>query len=298
MRGCVQISLHFDKKRMHLQSMIPANLKCGSYWAPIFRYSSRSRSRSRLEAFAMSHRCSLLVTRGALFCAVTVPLVLLAGCAMTSSGPADSMISEVSGVVHGGQSPIQAATVTLYVTSTSATGYGQAATLIGTGSTNVNGAFTISPSANTTNCPAGQQAYITSAGGYPSGSPSLANTSILMIAALGNCNTISSSTFVTINEVTTVAAAYALSGFTTTSGSGSSLTANVSAPAANRAATGSISAASGLPHAFLNAASLASYAAGTANSLTANITVGATPVNGSVPLAEINTLGDILQACV
>src|ERR1017187_5751434 len=107
----------------------------------------------------MSHRCSLLVTRGALFCAVTVPLVLLAGCVMTSSGPADSMISEVSGGVHGGQSPIQAATVNRYVTSTTATGYQQAATLIGTGSTNSSGVFTISPSATSTNCPAGQQAY-------------------------------------------------------------------------------------------------------------------------------------------
>jgi hypothetical protein len=246
----------------------------------------------------MPHCVSSLVKRGALLCAAAVPLALLSGCAMTSSGPSDSTISDVSGVVHGGQSPIQAATVNLYVTSTTATGYGQAATLIGTGSTNSSGVFTISPSANGTNCPAGQQAYITSAGGYPSGSPSLANTSILMMAALGNCNTISSSTFVTINEVTTVAAAYALSGFTTTSGSGSSLTANVSAPAANRAATGSISAAPGLPHAFLNAASLASYATGTANSATANITVGATTVNGSVPLAEINSLGDIMQACV
>jgi hypothetical protein len=208
------------------------------------------------------------------------------------------MISEVSGVVHGGQSPIQAATVTLYVTSTSATGYGQAATLIGTGSTNVNGAFTISPSANTTNCPAGQQAYITSAGGYPSGSPSLANTSILLMAALGNCNTISSSTTVIINEVTTVAAGYALSGFMTTSANGSLFQANVSAPAANRAATGSVSAAAGLAHAFLNAASLANYATGTANTQTANITVAGTMVNGSVPANEINTLGDIMQSCV
>jgi hypothetical protein len=48
----------------------------------------------------------------------------------------------------------------------------------------------------------------------------------------------------------------------------------------------------------MNAASLASYVTGTANSQTANITVGTTTVNGRVPLAEINSLGDILQACV
>ncbi len=224
---------------------------------------------------------------------------LLTGCAMSSSGPVDTMLPAIGGFVHGGQSPIQAATVTLYVTSNTATGYGQAATVIGTATTDVNGSFTISPSATTLNCPAGQQAYITSAGGYPSGSPSLLNTSVLMMAALGDCSGVSASTHVIINEVTTVASAYALSGFMTTApATGSLFKANVSAPAANRAATGTISAAAGLSHAFLNAASLASYASGAANSQTANITAGGTTVNGSVPLAEINTLGDILQACV
>lgn len=238
------------------------------------------------------------IRRVALLCAAVIPFALFSGCALNSSGPADSMISEVSGVIHGGQTAIQGAAVTLYVTSISATGYGQAATVIGTGSTDVNGNFSISPSATPTNCPAGQQAYVTSAGGYPSGTPALANTSVLLMAALGNCNTVSSSTFVNVNEVTTVAAAYALSGFMTTSGSGSSLTANVSAPASNSGATGSLTVAAGLSHAFLNAATLASSSAGTANSRTANITVGATTVNGVVPANEINTLGDILQACV
>jgi hypothetical protein len=239
-----------------------------------------------------------LLMRSALICAAVVPFALLSGCAMTSSGPADSMISQVSGSVHGGQSPIQGATVNLYVTTTAATGYGQAATLVGTSGTDVNGVFTISPSATTTNCPAGQQAYITSASGYPSGSSALTNNSTLLMAALGNCSNISATTSVIINEVTTVAAAYALSGFTTTSANGSLFQANVSAPAANRGAIGTASVAAGLPHAFLNAASLANYALGTANSATANITVGASTVNGSVPAAEINTLGNILQSCV
>jgi len=235
---------------------------------------------------------------GALLCAASVPLALLIGCAMTPSDPSDTTIAAIGGVVHGGQSPIQGATVTLYVTSSAATGYGQAATVIGSGSTDVNGAFTISPSATSTNCPSGQFAYITSAGGYPSGSPALVNNSTLMMAALGSCSGVSSSTFVIINEVTTVAAGYALSGFTTTSVSGSLYKANVSAPALNRGATGTATVAAGLAHAFMNAATLASYGTGKANSQTANITVGSSTVNGSVPLAEINALGDILQSCV
>lgn len=245
----------------------------------------------------MSYRCSSLLKRSTLFCAAAVPL-MLSGCAMTSSGPSDTSIASISGFVHGGQSPIQGATVNLYVTSTAATGYGQAATLIGTSGTDVNGNFSISPSATSSNCPAGQQAYITSAGGYPSGSPGLANNSILLMAALGDCSNVSASTSVNINEVTTVAAGYALSGFMTTAANGPLFQANVSAPAANRAATGTISAAAGLPHAFLNAANLANYATGTANTQTANITVAGTTINGSVPANEINTLGDILQGCV
>jgi hypothetical protein len=118
------------------------------------------------------------------------------------------------------------------------------------------------------------------------------------MAALGNCSGVNSSTFVNINEITTVAAAYALSGFMTTSTSGSLFQANVSAPAANRGATGTSAVAAGLAHAFLNAASLANYASGTANTQTTNITVGSATVNGIVPTVEINTLGDILQSCV
>jgi hypothetical protein len=246
----------------------------------------------------MSRQYSSLLKRGTLLCAAALPFLLLTGCAMTNSGPGDSMISEVSGVVHGGQSPIQGASVVLYVTASTSPGYYHPGVVIGTASTDVNGNFTISPSATTLNCPAGQYAYISSAGGYPSGSPALANNSTLLVAALGACSTISSSTTVTINEVTTVAAAYALSGFMGTTANGSIYQANVGASGTNNAVIGTSTQAAGLGHAFMNAASLANYVTGTANSQTANITVGATTVNGSVPLAEINTLGDILQACV
>jgi hypothetical protein len=247
---------------------------------------------------------SPILMRGLVVVIASACMILAAGCGVNSNSISSQSIEDtvtgVRGVVHGGQSPIQGATVNLYVTSSSATGYGQAATLIGTSPTDVNGVFTISPSANTTNCPSGQQAYITAAGGYPSGSSSLANTSTLMMAALGDCAHVSASTNVIINEVTTVAAAYALSGFMTTSGSGTTLTANVSAPPANSAAIGTLTTAAGLPHAFLNAANLATYATGTANSATAALSVGGLTnnVTGKVPLAEINTLGNILAGCV
>src|SRR5665213_2083625 len=124
------------------------------------------------------------------------------------------------------------------------------------------------------------------------------NTSVLMMAALGDCVNVNANTHVIVNEITTVAAAYALSGFMTTSTSGPLFVANVGAPVANSAAIGGTTAAAGLSHAFLNAANLADYTAGAALTQTANITVGASTVNGSVPAAEINTLGDVLQSCV
>jgi len=225
-------------------------------------------------------------------------LGLLSGCGVAPESAAPTPLSLVSGIIHGGQSPIQGATVNLYVTNVAATGYGQAGTLIGTATTDVHGAFTIGNPATPANCPAGQQAYITSAGGYPSGASTLVNNSTLLMAALGSCANVSASTSVVINEVTTVAAAYALSGFMTTSASGSLYVANVSAPAANNAATGTSTAAAGLAHAFLNASNIANYASGTARTQTPNISVAGATVNGTVPAVELNTLGDIMQSCV
>jgi len=245
----------------------------------------------------MSFRSSFLA-RSAQVAAAIVPFALLTGCALTDTAPPDTTIASMSGIVHGGQSGIQGSTVTLYVTNSAAATYGAAGTVIGSATSDVYGNFTISPSATSSNCPSGQQAYITAAGGYPSAQPTLANNSTLLMAALGPCSGISSSTRIDLDEITTVAAAYALSGFMTTSASGSIFKANIGAPALNNAATASATAASGLPHAFLNAATLANYVTGQANPLTANITVGATTVNGIIPLAEINALGDILQSCV
>jgi hypothetical protein len=227
---------------------------------------------------------------------------------LETTASSDAVVSGASGQVHGGQSPIQASAVTLYVTSSTATGYGQAANVIGTATTDSNGNFTINTPATSSNCPAGSQAYITAAGGYPSGSPSLQNNSMLEMVALGDCSGVSASTFVVLNEVTTVAAAYALSGFMSTSASGSVYKANVSAPAANSATTGTVTPASagtpltataaGLKHAFLNAANLASAPQGTANTATSALTIGTATITGTVPATEINTLADILQSCV
>jgi hypothetical protein len=238
----------------------------------------------------------------------------LAGCgangnftsSLGSDTSTDTALAGLSGAVHGGPNPVVGATVTLYATQTVAPtaannyGYGVAGEVLGTATTGSNGAFSFS--GTETACPAGQQAYIVSAGGK-TGSNSTNSAAVLM-AAIGPCSSLvegPSGTTVTINELTTIAAAYALSGFMTVSGT----TVNISAPAKNNAATGSCTTsgtspaivttgcvAAGLAHAFLNAANLVNASTGIANA--------AVPGNSGaiVPNYLINTLGNSVEACI
>ena len=228
--------------------------------------------------------------------------LLISGCGTSQpTTQISTALAAMNGAVHGGQSPIQNATVTLYVTQASATGYGQAATIVGSATTDSGGNFVIAPSATAADCPAGQQAYLTAAGGYQSGQSGLTNTSMLQMAALGDCANIGANTFVILNEVTTVAAAYALSGFTTTTLNATSglYQANVSAPAANNSPAGSATAQApaGLAHAFLNAANLVNYSTGMPRT-TVSVNGAGTTEAGSVPYVEILTLADIMQSCI
>jgi hypothetical protein len=236
----------------------------------------------------------------------------LAGCGangnFTSSVGSDTPVAGISGVVHGGPNPVVGATVTLYATTTENSpasgnnyGYGEAGTVLGTATTGTGGDFSFTGSGETA-CPAGQQAYIVAAGGNTGAGPT--NPAALLMAALGPCSGITEgsgagATTVIINEPTTIAAAYALSGFMTVSGT----TVNISAPANNNASAASCTvvsnattacAASGLAHAFLNAANLVNSTTGVVNT---TIPTGST-IKATVPQALINTLANTVEACV
>ncbi len=139
-------------------------------------------------------------------------------------------------MVHGGQNPIVEAHVYLYAANT--TGYGNASISLlqptsGTvedingnyyyptqsgGKFNIAGDFT---------CPsAGSQVYLYAVGGDP-GLGDGTNSAIGLMAALGTCGALSSDPYVVINEISTVATAYAIAGFAvdSTHVSSSSLTA-------------------------------------------------------------------------
>ena len=193
----------------------------------------------------------------------------------------------LQGRVHGGQQPITNAHVYLYAANT--TGYGNASVslLKSTGSntfsdgtnyyvkTDSNGNFTISGDYS---CPSStSQVYIYSIGGSPGAT---ANPVAGLMAALGTCATPITTSFIFVDEVSTIATAYAIAGYTK--------------DATDVSSSGSPLAITDIANAFATVTNLESLSTGTALATTPVANGG----NGTVPQAEINTLADILAACI
>jgi hypothetical protein len=127
-------------------------------------------------------------------------------------------------------------------------------------------------------CAAGAQVYLYALGGNAGGGT---NAAAGLMAALGSCpmagNFAAATPYIVVNEVSTVAAAYAMAGFAT--------------DATHVSSSGTALAQVGIANAFANAGNLETLATGVA--------LATTPAgNGTVPQAEINTLANILAACV
>ena len=254
-------------------------------------------------------------------------LATLAGCGIgkldTASSP--TVVPAFSGKAFGGPNPIIGATVKIYATGNldgTNGGYGNATLLqeanqMGTSTgqdTDAGGNFQF---AGGYNCPAGQFAYLVTSGGN-TGSNSV-NSNAVLVAALGRCEdlyNLSGGVFtgykggpIYINELTTIAAAYALGHFSTVSGTGASTIVGIGAPATNNAAqlsgvsTGCVAGvstctttqAAGLAHAFQNAANLVNVFANTGG---ANTTLSGSGAGAVVPQELIDSLGNALVACV
>lgn len=228
--------------------------------------------------------------------------ISLTGCSLSStSGATPAAGLAIKGAVYGGQSPISGAHVYLLAANTAANaGPGLAATssnkstsLITVGSTDSVGTYvTTDPNGNFTitsdyTCTGGQQVYLYALGGNPGLTAGTNNASAGLMAALGACpgtvgttgNTFSSGLFVQMNEVSTVAAAYAFAGFAT--------------DATHVSSSGTTQAKVGIANAFANAANLETLSTGVALATTPTASGSST-----VPQSEINTLADILAACV
>ena len=229
--------------------------------------------------------------------AATAAVIGLAGCSAglsPAAAPGTVAHRSLSGIVHGGQQPIVGAHV--YLLAANATGYGgngiaasasNASTsllsAISAGNSDSVGAYVLTAGDGSFTitgdytCTSGQQVYLYALGGNPGAGT---NSASGLIAILGTCPVAGffpSALQVWINEVSTVAASYAFAGFAT--------------DATHISSSGTALANVGIANAFANAANLASLSTGA--------TLATTPAgNGTVPLNEINTLANILAACI
>ncbi len=201
----------------------------------------------------------------------------------------------LGGEVHGGQNPVSAAQVFAYQAGSG--GYGKGDLKIACTTTNAGGQFSFGSSSPacagtglpaTLSCPAtgSPLLYLLAVGGNPGAG---ANAALVLMAAVGNCNSLPASSFVAINEVTTVAAVWTLSHFMNcTGGSVNGIIAGCTSN--SRDVGASASNAAGLNNAMGLVGNLVNPVSGVARG--ASLT-GMTP-----PTAEVNTLADILQNCV
>ncbi len=186
-------------------------------------------------------------------------------------------VQELRGQVNGGQQPVSGANIALYAAGSSGYAPSTANTsiLTSTVTTDTNGGFTIT---GLYTCPSGaSQMYLVATGGDAGAGT---NSSLALMAALGTCSNLSSSTHVVINEVTTVAAVYALAPFMAT---------NAATPGGSLGASSTNS--QGITQAFATANNLVDTSAGAASG-------ASLPTSATVPVAELNSLADIIAPCV
>ena len=177
------------------------------------------------------------------------------------------------GMVHGGQQPVNQSSILLYAAGSGGDQTAATSKLTSPVLTNPDGTFSITldytcPSSTT-------QMYLVAKGGNPGLTPSTVNNANLtMMTALGNCGALNSGTSISVNELTTVAAVVALQPYM---GSYSAV------------ASGSGDAVA-MANAFKLAGQLVDSATG--------ITPGNVPAGYTVPVAELNTLADVIANCV
>jgi hypothetical protein len=154
-------------------------------------------------------------------------------------------VGNIQGSVHGGQAPVTGAHIYLYATGTTA--YGTNATSLikstapnafedGNGNyyvlTDGNGNFALGGDYT---CTEGTQMYMVAVGGNPGTAVGVDNSAIVRMAGLAQCPAAGNLAYLVINEVTTVAFAYAMGGFGST-------VFNISSNAANSPASATTNA--------------------------------------------------------
>ena len=209
-----------------------------------------------------------MLKRGVILSVLSLFWPVLTGCGVgTAFIPASP---HQLGSVHGGQQPVSGATIQLYSVGNAGDGSPSQPLLTSAVKSDENGSFDIT---GLYSCPSTDSlVYITASGGNPGLVNGTTNDQLALLAALGQCGSLSSATVVNVNELTTVAAVSSLSPFLT------SLSSIGASP----------THATELLAAFNLSTQLVNTATGTAQ--TSNGT--------SLPVGKLNTLGDILASCV
>ena len=236
----------------------------------------------------------------------------LSGCSANfgdTSNTSPQTTMHIQGVVHGGQQPLNGAHVYMYAASTAAYGgngitaspsnASRSLLTVATGNTDSKGHHYVITDAEGNfdihgdfACTPKTQVYLYSTGGNPQlsgvGVAGTSNSAATLLAVVGDCASATPSaafpnaTFVSLNEISTVAAAYALAGFATDP-------LHIGAPSA---VAGHALSGTGLANAFNTALNIVNQTSGLPNPTF--------PLNSKavVPVTTINTVADILAACV
>ncbi|SNT34384.1 Streptogramin lyase [Granulicella rosea] len=208
---------------------------------------------------------------GLLFLAAAA-MVGCGGTSTTANGGGSTPVTPVASLVHGavtnGALPLQSASVQLYTVGASGLASAAAPLLANAVTTDATGAFSFPLPA----CGSATLVYLSATGGS---SGAGANGATSLLAALGPCSALTSSSSFHIDELTTVATVFALAPFI--------------ADAAHIGASGNVPA--GLANAFSMVNALV------------NTTSGAMPgptlaTSATAPVATLNTLANILAGCI
>jgi hypothetical protein len=210
------------------------------------------------------------------------PALLLTGCGVSATAinpPSEGLA--IQGRIHSGLQEVAGAHI--YMMAANTTGYGNASVSLldaaSTGHSDSLGAYVLSDNHGFFNisggyaCAPHAQVYLYGTGGDAGSGP---NTAAGYLAVLGDCASLSSNP-VWMNEVTTIAAAYAFAGYAT--------------DATHVSSSGTPLALTGIGNAFATASNLVNLSNGTS--------LATTPAgNGTVPQFTINMLANVLSACV
>ncbi len=199
----------------------------------------------------------------------------LAGCGISHDPMSASERGlALEGRVQGGQQPVSGASIYLYAAGSAGAGAGATDLLVphivvtdASGNFGITGDY-VCPAATT-------QVYLVARGGNPGLTYGANNPALGMMAALGNCGDLTSSTHIVVNEVTTVASVWALSQFMRPG-------AVVGATATNTL---------GLKNAFATVNNLVDTSKGLAPGL-------ALPAGAVAESAKLYALADVLATCV